>query len=93
MPPAITQTAIEIAKQAEGKSDRTLLIIVVCFAFVFLVGMVIRMERYIRDQMKEAREQTRIMTEALTSSTAMLDRVDRTLNVIDYQNNNGGRKK
>lgn len=70
---------IEIAKQLDGKSDRFLLTVVVCFAMLFLVGMVLRMELYIREQMKQAREQAERLIEALTRATSMLERLERRL--------------
>lgn len=76
---AAAELPIEIAKQLEGKSDRFLLIVVVCFAVIFLVGMVVRMEFYLRDQMKVAREQTERLIEALTRATSMLERLERRL--------------
>jgi hypothetical protein len=75
---------IEIAKQLEGKSDRFLLTVVVCFAMLFLTGMVLRMELYTREQMKLAREQSERLIEALTRATAMLERLESRLESEDH---------
>lgn len=77
---------LKIAEHAEGKSDRFLLICIIVIAFLFLVSLVIRMERIILGLMKESKEQTKELIKAVTlnnevvkDNSAILDRSERAL--------------
>lgn len=67
---------LEIAKQTEGKSDKDLFVFAIIFIFALLVCCLFVLARYLRDQIQERNAQTVKMIEALTTCTAMLDRVD-----------------
>lgn len=80
------EISTKIAEHAEGKSDRYLLICIIVVAFLFLVSLVIRMERIILAQMKESREQTKelikletLNNEIVKANSAILDRTERAL--------------